>query len=601
MVETLTQAELDSWSRIRSLPEFNQSFGNLFGGNPDNFWASLNPATRQQIIELYDTQAPAAPMAPVLADPVIPAPTPINPSTGPEPVLMQTSTVPLAERLDDVNIGPSTVLPVKRPMRMLPRPSLDVLAGAPPAPLTYDIGQDIGEGISGTVQNAQEYGVPASLGILAGKAYRGATDAYDTVVDAGAQGLRNLGAGILAAGDVAAESAADFAAGAAQGYTGAESPRLSQQMTMDQATSGIPRGSVYEQPAVLAPTIQDNLRERPMLAGPYSDPEVTRVAGPGQGVLVDTTAPAATPAALNSPETVAPASRGSISYSPAPESVVSSSGPKTSNARGSAMPQLLIDRNEALIRIGGAMLEGSSQGYGAAMGAATREFGAIQDANRTALEAEQEQKREQAQRAAEAITASSDMDDPVTRRRIVASIQANQGTLRSLRLVAQEYAALKNSPEGSPLRLQNQARYSLLVLADRLGMAGPEAQESISNVTQFKTRTTDMLNKYIKEITGAAMSQAEATRIIASMPNVNMSDAQFDSALNRVINDIEAAIARQQGYLDGNLTVQGSGDDIVFLDANGRVVGLGDTQAPASTETQNSSVLTYNPETEEFD
>jgi len=54
----------------------------------------------------------------------------------------------------------------------------------------------------------------------------------------------------------------------------------------------------------------------------------------------------------------------------------------SANARGSMMPFAKIDRNEALIRIGGAMVGGSSQGYTGAMKAATAEYGNIQDANR---------------------------------------------------------------------------------------------------------------------------------------------------------------------------------------------------------------------------
>jgi hypothetical protein len=54
----------------------------------------------------------------------------------------------------------------------------------------------------------------------------------------------------------------------------------------------------------------------------------------------------------------------------------------SANARGSMMPYAKIDRNEALIRIGGAMVGGSSQGYTNALKAATAEYGNIQDANR---------------------------------------------------------------------------------------------------------------------------------------------------------------------------------------------------------------------------
>jgi hypothetical protein len=48
------------------------------------------------------------------------------------------------------------------------------------------------------------------------------------------------------------------------------------------------------------------------------------------------------------------------------------------------MPFAKINRNEALMRIGGAIVGGSSQGFSGAMKAATDEFGNIQDANRKA-------------------------------------------------------------------------------------------------------------------------------------------------------------------------------------------------------------------------
>ena len=54
------------------------------------------------------------------------------------------------------------------------------------------------------------------------------------------------------------------------------------------------------------------------------------------------------------------------------------------NARGSMMPFAKINRNEALMRIGGAIIGGSDQGFAGSARAATQEFGNIQDANRQA-------------------------------------------------------------------------------------------------------------------------------------------------------------------------------------------------------------------------
>lgn len=56
------------------------------------------------------------------------------------------------------------------------------------------------------------------------------------------------------------------------------------------------------------------------------------------------------------------------------------SGGSTGNARGSNMAYSKIDNGESLIRIGGAMYSGALQGNG--IGAATQEYGSIQDANR---------------------------------------------------------------------------------------------------------------------------------------------------------------------------------------------------------------------------
>jgi hypothetical protein len=56
----------------------------------------------------------------------------------------------------------------------------------------------------------------------------------------------------------------------------------------------------------------------------------------------------------------------------------------SANARGSMMPYAKINKNEALMRIGGAIIGGSDQGFAGSARAATQEFGNIQDANRKA-------------------------------------------------------------------------------------------------------------------------------------------------------------------------------------------------------------------------
>ena len=129
------------------------------------------------------------------------------------------------------------------------------------------------------------------------------------------------------------------------------------------------------------PVLKTNNMDAPAANVPNVDFADPTMVPPVQGpVLIDTSKP-------NNETTtgVLGGTTGTAAGGPSVRSIMSSSGPKTSNRRGSDMPNMLIDRNEALIRIGGAMYSGGLQGDG--LGAATREYGAIQDANRkTALE-----------------------------------------------------------------------------------------------------------------------------------------------------------------------------------------------------------------------
>ena len=163
------------------------------------------------------------------------------------------------------------------------------------------------------------------------------------------------------------------------------------------------------------PVLQTNNMDAPAATVPnvdYADPTMAPTnaltmamneeAGRGNiydgPVLIDTTQPnnEATAGVLGGTTAAA------VREGPSVRSIMSSSGPKTSNMRGSAMPSMLVDRNEALIRIGGAMYGGALRGDG--ISAATKEYGAIQDANRKA--AMEKYKTDQAQKLAMAKAAA---------------------------------------------------------------------------------------------------------------------------------------------------------------------------------------------------
>lgn len=96
-------------------------------------------------------------------------------------------------------------------------------------------------------------------------------------------------------------------------------------------------------------------------------------------VLINTTTPTPTTTA-NTQTNAAPVLGTKSSTATRTPALSRGAGNMTANARGSALG--MIPRGESLIRIGGAMYSGALQGDG--LGAATREYGSIQDANRAA-------------------------------------------------------------------------------------------------------------------------------------------------------------------------------------------------------------------------
>ena len=96
-------------------------------------------------------------------------------------------------------------------------------------------------------------------------------------------------------------------------------------------------------------------------------------------VLINTTTPTPTTTA-NTQTNAAPVLGTKSSTATRSPALSRGAGNMTANARGSALG--ITPRGEGLIRIGGAMYSGALQGDG--IGAATREYGSIQDANRKA-------------------------------------------------------------------------------------------------------------------------------------------------------------------------------------------------------------------------
>lgn len=99
-------------------------------------------------------------------------------------------------------------------------------------------------------------------------------------------------------------------------------------------------------------------------------------------------------------------------------------------------------------------------------------------------------------------------------------------------------------------------------LKDKFGNL-PEAEKAtLANYSSYKQNATQNLNLTIKDLTGAAMSDAESGRIISTLPNPGTgifdgdSPTQFESKLNNGIQQAKYALARKQYALKNGLNWQ---------------------------------------------
>lgn len=150
----------------------------------------------------------------------------------------------------------------------------------------------------------------------------------------------------------------------------------------------------------------------------YSDPTEVRGANPAltQPVLTNSDGTEVGPdsGALVSTSNVnaAPNNSGNRTTNSTTQSTSRTVSPSTGNARGSQMGYGKANTAEMLMRVGGAMQAGAANGYGAAMGAASNEYGKIQDQRRAAdtaafEQAEDTRLKEEAMKAAAARARSS--------------------------------------------------------------------------------------------------------------------------------------------------------------------------------------------------
>jgi hypothetical protein len=85
----------------------------------------------------------------------------------------------------------------------------------------------------------------------------------------------------------------------------------------------------------------------------------------------------------------------------------------------------------------------------------------------------------------------------------------------------------------------------------------PEQRQSLAKFSQYRQEALANMNQYIKEITGAAMTDAEAKRIIAALPNPGQglfdgdSPTVFKAKLDNALKSSQLAVVRYR-YLRSN-------------------------------------------------
>ena len=87
------------------------------------------------------------------------------------------------------------------------------------------------------------------------------------------------------------------------------------------------------------------------------------------------------------------------------------------------------------------------------------------------------------------------------------------------------------------------------------GSLSPETKELVEGYTRFKTEALNNINLYIKEITGAQMSEAEANRLRSAVADpgdsvwTQMSPSQFESAIKQDMERVRQAHMRSHYLL----------------------------------------------------
>ena len=126
---------------------------------------------------------------------------------------------------------------------------------------------------------------------------------------------------------------------------------------------------------------------------------------------------------------------------------------------------------------------------------------------------------------------------------------------------------IRENLDESFLNLPEQIKQGGLALAERMGITlSPEQRSDLTKFTRFRTSTLRNLNRLLNELSGAAISPAEAKRLQAELPTTDDSPSQFIAKIQDAEEAVQAAITRNQQLLE-------SGVESLEFDKRGEIVG----------------------------
>lgn len=140
-----------------------------------------------------------------------------------------------------------------------------------------------------------------------------------------------------------------------------------------------------------------------------------------------------------------------------------------------------------------------------------------------------------------------DLRKPPTDKTIKRSLQEKLITTGD---AIQRVASIAQQFDPALLEYGNQFGAKAFAFAEKLGKdLSPEQSSLVSKTQKLAASTLRNLNQTIKDITGAAMAESEATRIEGTVPSLKDSPTQFKTKLDDVLRNLKLAQARTRYIL----------------------------------------------------